>query len=98
MGQGDTSPNIWTGGHYHYQGSVPGPRWGTSVPDPLLCPPTMQTDRPPMLLDIDRVKVNQHVRCLGQRLVTSKVIVRTQRHTHQTDCSTWTTKMVGKKN
>jgi len=47
-------------------------------------------------LDLDSVKMNQHdddVVYLGQRSFSSKVIVRTHRHTytHPTDCTTWTT-------
>ena len=40
--------------------------------------------------------MNQDARYLNQRSFSSKLIVRTQRHTHPTYCSTWTTKMIGK--
>jgi len=44
-------------------------------------------------LDLDRIKMNQLCKNLGQRSFNSRVIVRAQRHTHTTD---WTTKVVGK--
>jgi len=50
-------------------------------------------------LDLDNVKLNLLVKHLGQSSFSSKVIVRTLRQTHThtgTDCSTWTTKVVGK--
>jgi len=43
--------------------------------------------------DLDSVKMNLRVKYLGQRSLSSRVIVWTLRHTHQADCSTWTTKM-----
>jgi len=47
-------------------------------------------------LDLDSAKLNQDVRCLDKTSFSSKVIVWTYgRHTHQTDCSSWTTKVVG---
>jgi len=47
--------------------------------------------------DIDYVKMNQLAKYLGQRSFSLKVIARTHRHTHSwTNCSTWTTKVVGK--
>jgi len=51
-------------------------------------------------LDRDNVEMNQRAKYLGQRSFSLKVIVRTQTHTHTrhpTYCSTWTTKVVGKK-
>jgi len=45
-------------------------------------------------LDLDSVKLNRRAKYLSQRTFSSKVIVRT--HTHQTECSTWTTKVGGK--
>jgi len=57
-------------------------------------------------LDLDTVKVNQRVKYLGQRLfIVQKLLsghadahthTHTHTHTHQTDCFTWTTKVVGK--
>ena len=41
--------------------------------------------------DLDNVKMNQHAKYLGQRLLSSKVIVRIHKHT--TYCSIWTTKV-----
>jgi len=40
-------------------------------------------------LDLHVVKLNRH------RSFHSKVFVRTQIHTQQTDCATWTTKEIG---
>jgi len=40
--------------------------------------------------------VNQHARYIGEKSFSSKVIVRTKQ-THCTDCSIWTTKVVGEK-
>ena len=45
-------------------------------------------------MDLDSVNVNQHNKY--QRSFSPKVIVRTDKHTHRTDCSNWTTKVVGK--
>jgi len=44
-------------------------------------------------LDLNRVKMNQHVKYLGQRSFRSKVIIRT--HTHPIECSIRVTKVVG---
>jgi len=44
-------------------------------------------------LDLNSVKVNQHVKYPGQRSFSSRVIDQTP--THQIDCSTWTTNVVG---
>jgi len=41
------------------------------------------------------VKVNQQAKYLGQKSCNSKVIVSTHTHTHLTNCSTWTNKVVG---
>jgi len=46
--------------------------------------------------DLDSFKVNRYAEYLGQRLFNSIVIVHTHRHTHRSDCCTWTTKVVGK--
>jgi len=49
--------------------------------------------------DLERggVKLKQHTKYLTRKSFSSKVIARTHRHTHRTDCSTWTTKVVGDK-
>jgi len=47
--------------------------------------------------ELDTVKLHHRVKYLGQRSFRSKVIVRTHRHTHETDCSTWTIKAFGNK-
>jgi len=49
-------------------------------------------------IDLDSVKLNQNYIYLGERLLSSKVIVRTltHTHTHRIDCSTWTIRVVGK--
>jgi len=49
-------------------------------------------------LDLDSVKMNQRANWnLYYRSFSSKIIVRTHRHTHthRTDCCAWTTKVVG---
>jgi len=48
-------------------------------------------------LDQDRVNTNLRAKHLGQRSFSSKVTVWTHRHTHTlwTDCSIWTSKVVG---
>jgi len=43
-------------------------------------------------LDLDKVKINHHAKCLGQRSFMSKVILYT--HSHLISCSTWTTQVV----
>jgi len=49
--------------------------------------------------DLDRVKMKQRGKYLGQRSFNSKVIVRIYRQTDgQADCSTWTTKVITKDN
>jgi len=45
--------------------------------------------------DLESVKFNKYTKHLGQRRFSSNVIARTHTHTHPTDCSTWTNKMVG---
>jgi len=45
--------------------------------------------------DLDSVNMNQRAKYVGRRSFSLKVIVRKQTHTHGTDCSTWTTKVVG---
>jgi len=45
--------------------------------------------------NLDKVKLNQLAKYLGQRSFSSKVTARTHTDTHVTDCSTWTTKAVG---
>jgi len=50
-------------------------------------------------LDLDSAKVDHLAKHLGQESASSKVIIRKQSHTHRhirSDCSTWTTKVVGK--
>jgi len=44
--------------------------------------------------DLDRVKLNQQAKYLGQMPFRSKVIVQTHRLAQRTDRSTWTTKVV----
>jgi len=44
----------------------------------------------------DSVMVNHHARYLGQRPFSLKAIIQTHTHTHGTEYSTWTTKVVGK--
>jgi len=46
--------------------------------------------------DLHGVKVNQHGKYLAERPLTSKFTVRihNDRHTHTTERSTWTTKVV----
>jgi len=38
-------------------------------------------------LEVDEVKVNQHIMYIGQRSLSSKV---THTHIHPTECATWT--------
>jgi len=47
--------------------------------------------------DLNNAKVNQQSEYLGQRSCSSKIICPDTHttHTHPTDCSTWTTKVVG---
>jgi len=47
--------------------------------------------------DVDSVKVNQQAKCLGKGLfnLLQQLLFRVT-HRLRTDCSTWTTKMVGK--
>jgi len=47
-------------------------------------------------LDLDRVKVNQHAKYLGQRSFNPEVIDRTHTYTHinPTEHSSWTTKVM----
>jgi len=48
--------------------------------------------------DSNCIKMNQHVRYPGNRSIRSQVTVGyTDRHTHRTDCTTWTTKVIGNK-
>jgi len=45
---------------------------------------------------LDSVKMNQNAKYLGQKQPFNwNIIVRTYRHTHGTDYSTWTTEIVG---
>ena len=57
---------------------------------------------PPVTLtfdsDLDSAKMNQRAKYLGQTSFSSKIIAWTYRHTHPTNRSTWTTKVVGKNN
>jgi len=46
-----------------------------------------------LTFDLSTGNFSQRDEYLGQRSCTS-VITRTYRHTHRTDCSTWTTKVV----
>jgi len=48
--------------------------------------------------NLNRFKMNQRVKYLGQRSFHSKVIdTQTHTHTHPIDCSTWTDKADGEK-
>ena len=46
--------------------------------------------------DLDRVKLNRFAQYLGQMFFHLKIIIRTDTHTHWTQCSVWTTEVVGK--
>ena len=46
--------------------------------------------------DLDSVKMNQHANYIGQSSFSSKVIIHAHKHTHPTNCSIWTIKLVGK--
>ena len=46
--------------------------------------------------EIDNVLLTRHVKYLGQMPYGEKVIVSTHTRTHGSDCSTWTTNVVGK--
>jgi len=47
-------------------------------------------------LDLVSISVNQHAKYLGERSSNSKVIFwNLNTYTHQTEYSTWTTKMIG---
>jgi len=49
-------------------------------------------------LDLDRVNVNQYAKCLCQSHLVQKLLSGdTNTDTHRTDCSTWTTEVVGNK-
>jgi len=43
---------------------------------------------------IFELDLNQHAKYLGQRLFHSEVIVWIHKHTRQSECFTWTTKVV----
>jgi len=48
----------------------------------------------PVIKSVESVlKMSQRARYLGQRSLSSKVVVRT--HTHRTDCYAWTTVVIG---
>ena len=46
-------------------------------------------------LDLDRAKMNRLAKYLGHRSYSLKVIIGRHTHALRTDCSTWTTKLVG---
>jgi len=48
-----------------------------------------------MILTVKLPVVNQQAKYLGHRSFHLKVTVRTHTHTHPTQCSTWTTKLLG---
>ena len=49
--------------------------------------------------DLEKVKINQWAKCLVERSLSSKVIVRARRHTHlySAQCSIWTTTVIANK-
>jgi len=47
-------------------------------------------------LDLYRIEMNQHAKCQHFKgHLVKKIIVRTHTHTHSTECSAWTTRVIG---
>ena len=87
-GQGPRSANFWRPERSHLM---------SQRPLNNVIPAVTVNFRPMTLtfeLNWDSVKMNHFAKYLGQRSSNSSVILQTHRHTHLTDCSSWTTKVI----